>query len=89
MATAQRIKVQCEECQAVFEIQINEFEFECVDSDERDMGPELTYSGTVEIECENCGSLIEVTHIFWEYPEGFVNHKETNVSGAEVIENTL
>ena len=82
------ITVECKECKKQVKINNSEFEFESVDSEERQMGAETTYEGIVETACQN-GHSIEVTHRFWEYPEGSENHKETEVSGAEVIENKL
>lgn len=82
------IKIQCNGCQKVHQINAKEIDFAPVDSDERQMGTEITYEGNVEIEC-NCGQNIEVNHLFWEYPEGVENHKETEVSGGSVVENTL
>lgn len=82
------IKIQCNGCQKTHQIDANEITFEQVDSDERQMGAEITYEGNVEIQCD-CGQNIEVNHLFWEYPEGCENCKETNVSGGTVVENTL
>ena len=82
------IKLQCDRCKANHQIPVADFAFESVDADERQMGPEITYEAIVEIDCK-CGQSIEVTHRFWEYPEGVENHKETEVSGATVVENKL
>ena len=82
------IKIQCNDCSKTHQIQADEFDFEQVDSSEQQMGPEITYEGAAEIPC-NCGKTIEVTHLYWEYPEGELSHKETNVSGCTVIENKL
>lgn len=82
------IKIECDNCNTTHQIPVADFSFESVDSDERQMGVEITYEATVEIDCD-CGQSIEVTHHFWEYPEGVENHKETDVSGASVIKNKL
>jgi hypothetical protein len=82
------IILECDDCKEQVKINGSDFDFEIVDSDERQMGAELTYEGTIEISCKN-GHSIEVTHRFWEYPEGAENHKETEVSRASVVKNTL
>lgn len=82
------IIVECDECNEQIKINGSDFEFEAVDSDERQMGAEVTYEGTIETSCKNEHS-IEVTHRFWEYPEGVENYKETEVSGASVVTNKL
>ncbi|MDD2760368.1 MAG: hypothetical protein PHH11_08740 [Methylomonas sp.] len=82
------IKIQCAGCKKVHQIDAKEIDFEQVDSDERQMGVEITYEGNIEIQCD-CGKTIEVSHLFWEYPEGVENHQETNVDGGIVVENTL
>lgn len=78
------IKVKCDSCKRDHDIPVSDFSFESVDSEERQMGAEITYEGTIEINCD-CGQLIEVTHRFWEYPEGVENHEETDVSGATIV----
>lgn len=82
------IILKCDDCKEEVKIDGSDFEYEIVDSDERQMGAEVTYEATVETSCKN-GHSIEVTHRFWEYPEGSVNHNETEVSGASVVTNKL
>lgn len=82
------IEVQCNKCERTHRIDQKDFEFEQVDADERQMGAEITFEGSVEIQCE-CGNSIEVTHRYWEYPVGVENYKETDVAGATVVSNTL
>lgn len=82
------IKIQCEDCQKVHQIDEIEMDYKQIDSDEREMGAEITYEGNIEIQCD-CGKSIEINHLFWEYPMGVKNHEETEVSGATVVENTL
>jgi hypothetical protein len=82
------IKVECKNCKKHHQFNASDFDFESVDSDERQMGAEITYEGIIERDCA-CGQNIEVTHRFWEYPEGVENHKETECAGAEIIENKL
>jgi len=82
------VKIECDNCGKSYTINISEFEFESVDTDERQVGAEITPEGNVEISCD-CGNTIEITHHFWEYPEGFENHSETDISGAEIIQDEL
>lgn len=81
------IELECEECGATHKIDVSDFSFKAVDSDARHMGPEITYEGSVELDCD-CGLHIEVTHRYWEY-EGDENHKETEAPGARVLKNSL
>ncbi|HET6913824.1 MAG TPA: hypothetical protein VFH71_10870 [Rhodanobacteraceae bacterium] len=83
-----QIKVKCEGCKKLHEICSTDFDFEEVGAEEREMGPEIAYEGNYEFQCE-CEKKIEITHRFWEYPVGAENYKETEVSGAAVIENEL
>jgi hypothetical protein len=83
------IKIKCNLCHKDHQINNNQFNFEQVDSFEREMGAEIHYEGNLEFQC-GCGQTIEVNHQLWEYPEGVENLKETKVSGCcTVIENTL
>jgi hypothetical protein len=82
------ITVTCDECQTQHCAQAQEFDFEEVDRAERAMGAEVTYEGSVEFDCE-CGNTIEVTHRYWEYPEGMENHKETEADGGKVVTSSL
>ena len=83
-----KIVVKCDECQKEHSFNSSAFLFESVDSDEREMGTETTYEASIEIECD-CGKAIQITHRFWEYPEGMENYKETDLSGCEIVSNTL
>lgn len=82
------VKIECENCKAIHEIAVGDFAFEAVDSNEREMGAEIAYGATVEINCP-CGKYLEVTHTFWEYPEGTENHRESSASGATILSNNL
>ena len=83
-----KIEVGCERCNKIYIINAGDIEFQEVNSEARQMGAEITFEGKYEIHC-NCGQHIEINHIFYEYPEGFENHKKTKVSGANEINNTL
>ncbi|WP_396957949.1 hypothetical protein [Nitrosomonas sp.] len=82
------IKIQCNNCDKIHQIDAKEIDFEQIGSDARQMGVEITYKGNVEIQC-NCGQNIEINHLFWEYPQDVENDKETEVSGGIIVENTL
>ena len=59
------LKIQCDDCKKVHQINAKEIDFEQVDSDKRQMGAEVTYEGNIEIQCD-CGKSIEVNHLFLE-----------------------
>jgi hypothetical protein len=82
------IKIQCNNCKKIHQTDVKEIYFEQISSDERQMGAEITYEGNVEIQCD-CGQNIEINHLFWEYPKGVENYKETEVFSGIIVENTL
>lgn len=61
-----------------------ELDFDCIGSDERNMGPENEYQAEEYFECE-CGNDIKVTFGVWEYPSGIHNYDEVEVERAELI----
>lgn len=75
------IEVVCNGCTKAHQFAISDLEYELIGSEERQMGAELTYEATNEIECF-CGQAIEIIHRYWEYPEGMENDQEIEVEGA-------
>lgn len=61
-------------------------DWEVVEIDEREMGVERLYEAILEKEVEGLDEPLEVTLRVWEYPEGFANMQEIEVSEGEVIE---
>jgi hypothetical protein len=62
-----------------------EMDFECVSSDERNMGPENEYQATEFLVCDECGKEINVTFSVWEYPVGIHNYDETEIDGGKLV----
>ena len=88
------IKLKCDACGSVFEIDFVDYElsWEVVDTDdhgENSMGIELHHEAIIEVECPDCGEArepITVTLSVWEYPEGVYNNQDIEVDGAELLE---
>ncbi len=73
------ICAKCKECGKVLSLTV---ELDIVGSDEREMGPELYYSGTVDEIC-SCGNKIRVDIDGSEYPEGAgIEDIDINISGG-------
>lgn len=62
-----------------------EMDFECVGSDERNMGPENEYQATEYFECDECGNDINITFSVWEYPVGIHNYDDIEIDGGTLI----
>jgi hypothetical protein len=75
--------IKCDECDEIIEV---DTDMECVSEDERQMGVEYEYEGIVEEICPKCGNELNIRIYAWEYPEGALNDSETEVVGAEIIE---
>jgi len=59
------------------------FDFE--GSDERQMGPENSYSWNNNFNCD-CGDEIEFEYGIWEYPVGVFNHDNVEIDGGTEIQ---
>jgi hypothetical protein len=66
----------------IYEIESDELDWDAVDGDERQMGPEIHYEAVVDHP-----ELGELTWGLWEYPVGIENYRETNVGPHQVIED--
>lgn len=79
------IKIECN-CGHIItiDLDIEEFEWEIIETDEREMGIETLYEATFEYECNNCNENLKIALQVWEYPEGFINLSEVNVEGGIV-----
>lgn len=86
MRLREPLKVKCRSCGAVFE---TDMQFECVSTDERDMGTEFVYEGIVDERCPNCGKDIYVKIESYEYPIGCVNYSENRVLDGVDIEESF
>ncbi|MFH7017021.1 PIN-like domain-containing protein [Flavobacterium sp. FlaQc-47] len=61
------------------------FHFECIDSNERNMGRENEYEASEYVECNDCGKIINLKFTIWEYPLGIQNYEEIEIQGAKLI----
>lgn len=81
------LKFECNQCGRIH--QYNKYqlrlEFECVGSDERNMGIEHEYEAKEYFGCQ-CGNDIEVTFSVWEYPIGIHNYDEITIEGGTLIQ---
>lgn len=77
-----QIKHQCNHCNAIGSDDINDFDVNCVGSDERQMGAENAYELALETECAICHSSMSFIFIAYEYPSGFLNYVESEITGA-------
>lgn len=76
------LQLQCNNCRKIFETDI---EFECVSTNERNLGLEIDYEGIYDMPCPNCGRDIFVRIEAYEYPPGVVNYvRNTIVDEAEI-----
>ncbi len=62
-----------------------EMDFECVGSDERNMGLENEYEAREYFECDECGKEINVIFSVWEYPIGVHNYDGVEIEGGTLI----
>lgn len=81
------LSVECKKCGKVNDFDSDESDFEITDSEVREQGNEITYTWEDTFECNNedCDNEIEIECGVWEYPKGELNHAETKIEGATVI----
>lgn len=60
--------------------------WEVVETDEREMGVERLHEAEMEKEFEGSQEPLVITFRVWEYPEGFLNMQEIEVSEGKVVE---
>lgn len=60
--------------------------WEIVETDEREMGVERLHEAIEEKKIEGLKEHLSITLHVWEYPEGFLNMQEIEVSEGEVVE---
>lgn len=61
------------------------FDWEVVDSDEREMGTESLHEAVFYYDCPKCNSSIAITLHVWEYPEGFFNMQDIEVDSGQLV----
>lgn len=79
------IKFRCECGGCLEEIGASEFDFEIVEKDEREMGPEIHYSAKLERVCPNCDEMFSIEIEIWEYPMGALNHVEVTATNGKIL----
>ena len=71
----------------VFQVYPDDLEWEIVEADERQMGPELHYCAKFSFYSEQEEFKVEVEWNVWEYPIGDLNHTDFEVRDCELLEN--
>ncbi len=71
----------------VFQVYPDDLEWEIVEADERQMGPELYYCAKFSLYSEQEEFEVEVEWNVWEYPIGDINHTDFEVRDCELLEN--
>jgi len=61
------------------------YEFECIESSERQMGTENHYKMEEDLRCAYCRTPTTLTYEIWEYPKYTFNHEEINIENARII----
>lgn len=77
------ILIQCNHCAEIIEVVTD---FELIAYDERQMGPEAEFEGLIEDNCPKCYSPLYIRISAWEYPIGMLNYSNTEIDGAELLE---
>ena len=78
-------EIKCGRCRNKIPIDFSDLDVEEIDGEERQMGPELTYFGFVDIGCPRCQNTMTVNYTATEYPIGSPVDSETRVDGGELI----
>lgn len=78
-------QIECSRCGNQVPIDYADLDVQQVDADERDMGPELIYYGSVDIACPRCRHSFKVEYTATEYPLGVPNYDETSADGGRVV----
>lgn len=74
----------CGHCEHSFHIDAEDLAIDQVGIDERQMGPEILFEGTAELNCPKCGGHIQVSLDASEYPIGVTNYSEMHIEGAHL-----
>lgn len=80
------ITLRCNNCKECFDV---ELDFDCVSTDERDMGLECDYEGIFDGQCPQCGKDIYIQIEAYEYPRGDINEFGEQVVDGAVIESEI
>ena len=80
-------RVKVPETGEVFQVYPDDLEWEIVETEERQMGPELNYCASFSFSSEQNEFEVEVEWNVWEYAIGFINHTDFEVRDCELLEN--
>ena len=86
-SSIEKLKFWCDRCGRIHQYNKRQLrlDFECIGSDERNMGIENEYQAKEYFGCQ-CGNDIEVTFSIWEYPIGNHNYDEITIEGGTLIQ---
>ncbi|QEP35194.1 PIN-like domain-containing protein [Malaciobacter pacificus] len=82
------LRYKCSQCNSINTVYKNDLDldFECVASDDRNMGSENQYEAREYFECD-CGNNIEAIFTVWEYPVGIHNYDSIELYGGDLIDS--
>lgn len=83
--TSGTLKIECNECHTQHNLSASDFDWDCVETNTRQMGSENNYEASSDITCE-CGNEINVKINAWEYPEGVFNTDDYSIDGGKIIQ---
>jgi hypothetical protein len=81
-----KIEIQCMSCCSVYSFECSDLDWECVESNEREMGKENHYEASIHDKCQ-CSQQMKITFECWEYPIGVLNSTDMEISGAILLDN--
>lgn len=70
----------------VIDLSQEDLNWELEEIDEREMGVERLYEAILEKDVDGLDEPLEITLRVWEYPEGFANMQEIELSEGDVVE---
>lgn len=91
MKKSEFVHVNCKKCNNPFLINKSDFDFnwETVETEEREMGIEILHECTESFECPECGNECIATFHVWEYPLGVYNYDKIETDGCEIEESDI
>ncbi|SCA56741.1 hypothetical protein MTBPR1_30111 [Candidatus Terasakiella magnetica] len=84
-----KAEFSCSKCGKPHSLQDNDFDFEAINHEERQMGQETEYESHHHLECDNCNNDIELKFNVWEYPAEAFNHDDYSSSGAQITQSNF
>ena len=80
------IQIECDCGESItIDLAKETFDWEVVDSDEREMGTESLHEAVLNYDCPKFNSSIVITLHVWEYPEGSFNMQDIEVDGGQLV----